>query len=288
MFKIKKMNLIHKLLFFIFSFLFSISANAQLAYLRLSPTQKIEQKVGVTDVTLEFSRPQMKGRKVFGALVPFDKMWRTGANENTKLTFSYKVNIGEKDIPSGTYTLLTKPSKKQWEIYLYTETNNLDVPNPIDTTKLIYLTTVKSETLEKTEETLVINFYDITETTANLGISWENTSVRFPITFYTREAMEVAIDREFKQNAMDFAIAAAYYYQRDIELEKAKKLQELSIELREKPSAWAYNDYALILYKLKEKENAIEALKYSLELAEASNNQYLIKENKRLLSEWQD
>lgn len=276
--------LLNKIIAIILLFSFS-QAHGQLKYLSLSPLQKIEQRIGATDVKLEFSRPQMKGRKIFGELVPYGKMWRTGANDNTKISFNFSVKIGATDIEAGTYALFTKPNIDEWEVYFYTDTNNLDIPSPIDSSKLIYLTTVKVETEEKPEETLTINFYDITESFANLGIKWENTEVKIPIQFFTREAMEKAINEEFRQNALDYATAAAYYYERGIELEKARQLQELSIELREKPSPWAYNSYGIILNKLGKKREAIEAIEYSLKLAEETRNDYLIKENKRLLEE---
>ena len=263
----------------------TITLNGQVEYLRLSPSQKIIQRVGATDVEIEFSRPQVKGRVIFGDLVPYDKLWRTGANENTKISFDHRVKIGETEVLNGTYALITKPKRKSWDIFLYTDTNNLDVPNPIDSSKLIYLTTVESYELEEPQETLVINIYDITETSANLGISWDRTAVKIPISFHTREAMEKMIEEEFKKNIFDYSIAAAYYSQRDIELERAKELQELSIKLRDKPSTWAYNDYGKILQKLGEIENAIEAFEYSLKLAIESNNEYLIEENRRILSE---
>ena len=259
--------------------------NGQVEYLRLSPSQKIIQRVGATDVEIEFSRPQMKGRVVFGELVPYGKLWRTGANENTKISFNHRVKIGETEVSQGTYALITKPKREFWDIFLYTDTNNLDVPNPIDSTKLIHLTTVESYQLKNLQETLVLNFYDLTETSANLGISWERTAVKIPILFYTREAMEKMIEEEFKKNVFDYSIAAAYYSQRDIELEKAKELQELSMNLRDKPSAWAYNDYGKILQKLGEIENAIEAFQFSLKLSKESKNEYLIAENTRSLNE---
>ena len=263
----------------------AITLNGQVEYLRLSPSQKIIQRVGATDVEIEFSRPQMKGRVVFGELVPYGKLWRTGANENTKISFNHRVKIGETEVSQGTYALITKPKRKTWDIFLYTDTNNLDVPNPIDSTKLIHLTTVESYQRENLQETLVLNFYDLTETSANLGISWERTAVKIPILFYTREAMEKMIEEEFKKNVFDYSIAAAYYSQRDIELEKAKELQELSMNLRDKPSAWAYNDYGKILQKLGEIENAIEAFQFSLKLSKESKNEYLIAENTRSLNE---
>lgn len=269
-----------------FLLLYSLTGISQIEYLRLSPSQKIIQRVGATDVTIEFSRPQTKGRKIFGELVPYGKMWRTGANENTKITFTHKVKIGETEVNSGTYALITKPSRDYWDIYFYTETNNLDIPNPIDSSKLIYLTKVKVEQIEKREETLIINLYDLTEHSANLGISWERIRLRIPIEFYTKEVMGLAIKKGMSQNISDFNIAASYYYQRDIELEKAKYLQELAMELREAPNPWDYHSYGIILHKLGKTEEGLSVIRKSLELSTESNNDYLIKENKRIISEW--
>lgn len=269
-----------------FLFLMINSAHAQLEYLRLSPAQRLEQRVGMTDVTVEYSRPQLKGRTIFGGLVPFGKMWRTGANENTKITFSHRVRIGERDIPAGSYALFTKPMKESWEIYFYTSTDNFDIPNPIDTSNLIYLTRVESKPLEELQSTLTINLYDLKEDSASLGISWERTAVRIPISFYTREAMEGFISRELERNALDYSIAASYYFERGIELEKAKMFQELSIASREQPSAWSYNTYGQILYQLGDQGKAVEAIEYSLQLAREAENSYLMEENEKLLQRW--
>jgi len=259
-----------------FLLLVSLTGISQIEYLRLSPSQKIIQRVGAT----------AKGRKIFGELVPYGKMWRTGANENTKITFTHKVKIGETEVNSGTYALLTKPRKDYWDIYFYTETNNLDIPNPIDSSKLIYLTKVKVEQIENLEETLVINLYDLTEHSANLGISWERIRLRIPIEFYTKEVMELVIKEGIRQNISDFNIAASYYYQRDIELEKAKYFQELAMELRDEPNPWDYHSYGIILYKLGKTEEGLSIIRKSLDLSIELHNDYLIKENKRIISEW--
>ena len=264
----------------------SMPSQAQVEYLRLSPSQTIVQRVGATDVTLEFSRPQRKGRTIFGELVPYGKMWRTGANENTIIRFSHRVKIGETEVPAGDYALFTKPFERYWEIYLYAETNNLDVPNPLDSTKLLYLSQVEARTLSDIEETLVINFYDLTETSAQLGIRWEQTEVMIPIEFYTQEAMELAIQQEMQQNILDMVISASYYQERDMELEKAKQLQELAMALRDEPSPWDYHSYGIILYKMGDKDEALESFKKSLTLAEETNNEYLIEENKKWIAAW--
>lgn len=275
-----------KLLLFLVTFFIVSDLNSQIQYLRLSPSQKIEQRIGATDITLEYSRPQMKDREIFGSLVPYNKMWRTGANENTIISFSHRVKIDNEDIAKGSYALMTKPHKEKWEIYFYKDIKNLDVPNPIDSSNLIYLTTVESRQLNEDEKSLTINFHDITETSVNLSISWEKTSVKVPIEFYTREAMELAMEKEFKQNALDYSIAATYYQQRDIELDKAKKLREISMSMKDKPNAWDLNSYGIILFKLGQKEEAKGAIEKSLLQAKESKNQYLINENQKLLKAW--
>ncbi|MEM8583121.1 MAG: DUF2911 domain-containing protein [Bacteroidota bacterium] len=258
---------------------------AQVEYLRLSPSQKIVQRVGATDVEIDFSRPQMKGRQIFGHLVPFGQLWRTGANENTTIAFDHRVRIGETEVPAGKYALLTKPMADSWEIYFYSDTDNLDVPNPLDSAKLRYLTTGEVTPLKVVEETLTINIYDITETAANLGIAWETSSVRIPISFYTQEAMDEMIQQELTQNLMDYAITATYYYERDIELEKARELQELLMELRGSASAWDLYRYGIIMMKLGDKEAATQHFTSSLAMARDDENEYLIAENERLLEE---
>ncbi|MEM6321855.1 MAG: DUF2911 domain-containing protein, partial [Bacteroidota bacterium] len=232
----------------------SLGSKAQVEYLRLSPAQKIQQRVGMTDIELAFFRPQMKGRKIFGDLVPYGKMWRTGANENTTISFDHRIKIGETEVAAGKYALFTKPMETQWEIYFYKKVNNLDVPNPIDSTQLIYLTTVPSVEKSTTEETLVINFYSLTETTATLGIQWERTYVGIPLSFYTQEVMEKRMAKTFKKNILDYSIAASYYAQRGIELEKAKELRKLVLQLKEVPSAWDLYIYGSILLKMGQKE----------------------------------
>lgn len=116
--------------------LFSLGANAQIETPAPSPFQKIEQKVGLTDVTLEYSRPSVKGRKIFGGLVPYDKLWRTGANANTKVTFGDDVTIGGKSVKAGTYAIFTKPGTSSWEVIFYSDASNWGTPREWDDMKV--------------------------------------------------------------------------------------------------------------------------------------------------------
>ena len=110
----------------------SFATNAQIKSPAPSPSQKIEQKVGLTDITVDYSRPSMKGRKIFGGLESYGKVWRTGANANTKLTFSTDFTIDGKEMKKGTYALYTIPGKETWNIILYTDATNWGNPKKWD------------------------------------------------------------------------------------------------------------------------------------------------------------
>jgi len=132
-----------KILLSLFVVALSTNITAQLKTPAPSPSSKIEQKVGLTDVTVEYSRPSMKGRAVFGNLVPYGKLWRTGANQNTKVTFSDDVTIDGKTLKKGTYAVYTKPGKDAWEVLFYSDTNNWGTPQNWDDAKVAVSTTAK-------------------------------------------------------------------------------------------------------------------------------------------------
>jgi len=120
-----------KTIFLLFFTLFFLQINAQekqIPYPHLSPLQKIETKVGIVDFTLVYSRPSMRGRKIFGDLVPYNKIWRTGANKNTKIVFHDQVMIGDTELDAGTYTIIAKPNIDKWEIYFHTELDEYGIP----------------------------------------------------------------------------------------------------------------------------------------------------------------
>ena len=123
--------------------LFSLGANAQLKMPQPSPSAKIEQVIGLTDVSVEYSRPGMKGRTIYGDLVPYDKLWRTGANKNTMITFSDDVKVGGKELKAGSYAIFTKPGKENWEVIFYSDTENWGTPREWDDAKVAAKVMVK-------------------------------------------------------------------------------------------------------------------------------------------------
>ncbi|MCI2229625.1 DUF2911 domain-containing protein [Polaribacter sp. MSW13] len=144
---------------------------------KASPYSKIIQTVGFTDVTVEFSRPGMKGRAIFGDLVPYGKVWRTGANENTKITFSKDVTVGGKKLKAGTYALYTIPNKESWDVIFYSDATNWGNPKKWDESKVALKVSAQVQEMPVKIETFTITFDDLKNTSAALGLLWENVYV---------------------------------------------------------------------------------------------------------------
>src|SRR5690606_34836625 len=166
-----------KIVFLFSALMLTVGIQAQIQTPQASPFQKIEQKVGLTDVTLEYSRPSMKGRTIYGDLVPYDKMWRTGANANTKITFSDDVEIGGKTVKAGSYAIFTKPGVSSWEVYFYTDTNNWGTPEKWDDDKVASQATIQVYPMQMDIETFTMSFDELKNDAAVLGILWEKTYV---------------------------------------------------------------------------------------------------------------
>ena len=148
-------------LFFLFLLAIGTTAWSQVNTPAPSPFQKVEQKVGLTDITLEYSRPSMKGRTIYGDLVPYGAIWRTGANANTKITFSDKVMIGGSTLEAGTYAVYSRPGEKSWEIMFYSDANNWGNPREWDESKVAAKVTSEVYPMEMAVETFTITFDDL-------------------------------------------------------------------------------------------------------------------------------
>ena len=254
-----------------------------------SPFSKIEQKVGLTDVTVEYSRPGMKGRTIYGDLVPYGKVWRTGANANTKVTFSTDVTIGDQNVKAGTYAVYTKPNKKSWEVMLYSDSKNWGNPSKWDDAKVVAKATVDILKMPMKIETFTITIDDITNNSALFGILWEDVYVGLPITVPTDKAVMASIEEVMKgkPNARAYFDAAVYYKTANKDVNKAMTWVDKAIEMtKEDPKFWMIRQQSLIHAKAGKTASAIAAAKKSLELAiKAKNNDY-IKMNKASLKEW--
>ena len=265
----------------------SFTSQAQLETPAPSPSQKIEQTVGLTDVTLEYSRPSMKGRTIFGGLVPYDKLWRTGANANTKITFSDPVMIGGKELKAGSYAIYTKPGMQSWDVMFYTDANNWGTPQNWDDSKVAATVKASVIPMPMDVETFTMTFDDITNNSADLGILWERNYVSIPIKVMTDKQVSASIDRVMGgPSANDYYQAAVYYLEADKDINKAKMWIDKAVDMREQPAFWFHRQQSLIYAKAGDKEGAVKAAKKSLALAQEAGNDDYVALNTKSLKEW--
>lgn len=275
----------------IFSFLLSVACSfgalAQIQTPAASPEQTLTQSVGLSSVTVQYSRPAMRGRTIFGDLVPLDKLWRTGANKNTLVTFESDATVGGSPLKAGTYALYTVPSKDEWTVYFYTDTENWGLPKPWDENKIAAVYNVKAQSLDTSVESFTITIDKVTDSGAHLTLSWENMSVAIPFGFDTESAVMQTIERTMNGPAAgDYYQAAVYFLNADKDINKAKTWIDKAIAMSEKPAYWYYRQKALIYAKSGDKKGAIAAAERSMELAQAAGNQDYVAMNKKSLAEW--
>ncbi len=277
-----------KLVLVVVVFALSFAAYAQIETPAPSPFAKIEQKVGLTDVTLEFSRPSVKGRKIFGDLEPFGGVWRTGANKNTMITFSDDVVIAGKEVKAGAYALFTKlNSAKQWDVMFYADTENWGTPREWDASKVVATAKVDVIKLPMTMETFTLNINNISANGASLDIMWETSYVSIPFTVPTDKTVTSAITKVMDgPSANDYYAAADYYLTSGKDANQAKVWMDKAMSKIEKPGFWQIRRQSLIYAAAGDKAGAIRLAKESMAGAKAAGNQNYVKQNMDSLKEW--
>tara|TARA_R110002073_G_scaffold216229_2_gene376451 strand:+ start:15385 stop:16230 length:846 start_codon:yes stop_codon:yes gene_type:complete len=251
-----------------------------------SPSSKIEQKVGLTDIILEYSRPAVKGRTIFGDLVPYGRIWRTGANENTKITFSTDVIVSGQTLKKGTYAIYTQPEKESWQVVFYSDANNWGSPEKWDSEKVVAKATIQVIPKAMNIETFTMSFDDLTNTSAVLGIMWGKVYVGVRFEVPTKDEMEKVISKTLEGPSYnDYIQSAIYYYNTDQDINKAKGWLDKSIEMTSKePKIWMLYWKSLIHEKAGYRKSSVAAAKKSLRMAQKEKNNYFIKKNEEFLA----
>lgn len=277
-----------KLLLLLMTCVTVYTVQAQIETPQPSPSAKLEQKVGLTDVTIEYSRPGVKGRKIFGGLVPYGEMWRTGANKNTIITFSTDAIVDGQTLKAGSYAIFTKPGKESWDVYFYTDTENWGTPQNWNDSKVAAKTNVKSYTVPFDVETYAMDINNISNSGGHLEFIWEKTYAAVPFTVPTDNAVLSSINKTMSGPGVnDYFSAAVYYLEENKDINKAKIWIDKAVEMtNDKPRFWVLRQQSLIHAKAGEKTTAIAAAKKSLELAEKAENKGYIKMNQDSLKEW--
>lgn len=277
-----------KLVLFALTLSLMFTANAQIKTPQPSPFTKIEQQVGLTDVTLEYSRPSMKGRSIFGDLVPYGKMWRAGANKNTIVTFSDDVTIADTMVKAGSYAIFIIPNKESWDVIFYSDTNNWGTPAKWDDSKIAAKASAKVYEMPMTVETWTIGFDDLTNNSANIGFVWENTYAAVTFKVPTEQKVSASIKRAMSgPSADDYYAAAVYNLSEGKDLKQAMSWIDKAVEMtKDQPRFWFLRQQSLIHAANGDKKGAIAAAKKSLEGAKDAKNGDYIKMNEDSLKEW--
>ena len=276
-----------KLVLFVFAVTLLFSVDAQIETPQPSPFTKIEQKVGLTDVTLEYSRPSMKGRKIFGDLVPYGKMWRTGANKNTMVTFSDDVVVDGTTLKAGSYAIFVTPGESSWDVIFYSDIENWGTPREWDDSKVAAKTTVNTYEMPMAVETWTISIDDLKSNSAQIGFIWENTYVGVKVKVPTDAKVSASIEKTMAgPGAGDYYSAAVYNLTEEKDLDKAQIWMDKAMSMIENPGFWQLRQQSLLYAKLGDKKKAIETAKKSLDGAEAAGNADYVKMNKESLKEW--
>ena len=246
-----------------------------------SPTQTVQQEFGISSVQLIYSRPGMRGRKVFGDLVPYGKVWRTGANQATRIKFNDDVMIGGQPLKAGEYALYTIPNENEWEVIINKGSANWGTNYKQEDD--ILRVKVKPVRLNDAVESFTMQFDNVKATSADLRIMWEKTAVVVPVTSDIDTKVMAQINDLMNRDNRPYFGAAMYYLETGKDLNQAVAWLDKAIE--QNPTAfWMYHQKANALAKLGKKDDARKAANRSIELAKEQNNDDYVKLNEKLLT----
>lgn len=264
---------------------FAYSGFAQITTPRLSPHCVINQEVGFNEITIDYCRPSVKERVIFGELVPYGKIWRTGANASTKIKFKDEVIIEGKEVPAGEYTLYTIPDIDEWTIILHNITTYWGVGKDYKEADDFMRFKVKPTILNHKIETMAIEISDITTDACYLEIKWDKTLVKFKISTEVDKKVMAEIDDKMKGVTQStYYQSAVYYLENGKDLNKALEWINKALENNEK--FWILRQKSLILAKLGKIKEAIEVAEKSKSLAIEQGNDEYIKLNEKSIKEW--
>src|SRR6476469_7283417 len=248
-----------------------------------SPPQTIKQDFGISSIELSYSRPGIKGRKVFGDLVPYGKVWRTGANNATTIDFGDDVTIGGTKVPAGKYGLLSLADNDKWKVII---TKQLEVTNPADYKEEsdVVRVDVKPMTMKDKMETFTMQFANVKSSTCELQIMWENTAVVLPISSDVETVVMKEIDDAMNKDNRPYFQAALYYLNNGKDLNQAITWFDKAIA-QQPDGYWIYHQKANALAKLGKKDEAKATAQKSIELAKEAKNDDYVRLNEKLLEQ---
>jgi tetratricopeptide (TPR) repeat protein len=236
------------------------SSFAQLKSPNASPRSNISQIIGLVSVNLDYSRPSKKSREIFGGLVPYNKIWRTGANNPTTISFSDYVKINNQLISAGKYHLYSVPTESTLDLVIYEKTDAWGSLPTFDKSKVIARVSSDFIDLPNTVETFTISFENISNNGSTLNIMWDNKLAIYNIDALTKDKMINNINNVMNNNpsSNDYSRAAMYYFEEDIDIEKAMEWINKAYKDSDDLRYWHLRYKALIYEKAGKLNKALE------------------------------
>lgn len=257
------------------------SASGQAKFPPASSTQTVTQSLGISKVSLTYQRPSVNGRTIFGQLVPFDQVWRTGANNATSITFDSEVTVHGNKVPGGTYGLFTIPSKGEWTIILNKTSQQWGAYQYNEGDDVLRFT-VKPAKLKDKVETFTISFDKMTTRSFDVSLAWENTKVSFPVEVDQSAEIMASIDEAMKGEKKPYFQAAQYYFNNDLDIQKAAEwVKEADKGNTGAPHIKYWK--SRILLKAGDKAGAAQAAQEGIDMATQANNSEYVKMNTQAL-----
>ncbi len=265
-----------------------ISSSAQIQHPKASPAALVEQQVGFSKISISYSRPAVRGRLIFGDLVPYGRIWRVGANESTKITVDSDIHIMGNVLAKGTYAIYAFPQKDAWEIVFHTNTTHWgDGRKAYNPKEDAFRIKVKPKSMASLQENFLISFDAIRHNSAQLIFQWEYTEIVIPIVVDTDAQMRKEINQQLKTNptAQTYYEAARYFQEQGTDTKLALRYLENAINLGG-DTYYFHRVKSLVEAAMNNYSDAIRSAKKSLKLAEEEDKDEFVRMNKKNIEEW--
>ena len=267
---------------------FSLNVSAQITHPKASPFATMEQEVGLSKITVKYSRPAARGREIFGNLVPYGRIWRVGANESTKITVSAEMEVEGNTLPAGTYALYAFPEADTWQIAFHTNTAHWgDGRKNYNPEEDLFRITVVPEELPYHQENFLIAFDSITHNSAQMQLIWASTQVSIPFKVDTHAQIETEIAKQLAENptAQTYYEAARYLQEQGKNFERALSYLKKALELGG-DTYYFHRVKSLVEAELGDYASAIESAQKSLEIADQLEKDEFVRMNQANIDQW--
>ena len=237
-----------------------------------SPRANLSQNIGLVNISVDYSRPSKKGRTIFGNLVPYNKIWRTGANQATTFSVSDDIKINNQLVPKGEYHIYSVPREKRLDLIIYNKTDNWGSLKEFDESLIVARVVSEFIELPFSVETFEISFDNISNNGSTINIIWDNKLAIYYLDALTKEKMITNIESVLLKNPKpsDFQKAAVYYYEEGLDKEKAFKWINKAFESYKDPKYWQLRVKALIYNYYGMEKEALKIAKEGLKQAKKS------------------